>query len=63
MIPLQVERLIVKEEVDVICLKQLPKESVDAFNLLSLSLSASRLLRFFGDPINHQHAPAYQPGM
>ena len=39
-IPLRVGRLIVREEVDVVRPKQLPKESADAFNLLSLSLSA-----------------------
>ena len=51
-----------KEEVDVVHPKQLPWESTDAFNLLSLSFSASRLLRLFSDLIHHQRAPADEPG-
>ena len=39
-IPLPVERHIVKHEVDVVRPKQLSRESVDTFNLLSSSLSA-----------------------
>ena len=50
------------EEVDVVHPKQLPRESVDAFNLLSSSLSTSSLLRLFGDTIHHQRAPANEPG-
>ena len=56
--PLRVERLIMKEEVDVICPKQLLRESTEAFNLPSSSLSASDLVRLFGDPIHYQRAPA-----
>ena len=49
-----------KEEVDVAHPKQLPRESINAFNPSS-SFSASRLLRLFGDLIRHQRAPADEP--
>ena len=45
-------------------LKQLPKESTDAFNLPSLGFSASNLSRLFADAesiSHHWHGPADEP--